>query len=356
MKQARLLSLDALRGVAAIAVLFHHAERELHLGVGFGFNYGYLAVDVFFLMSGFVIAHAYEPRMDARMGLTHFMKLRLQRLYPMMLLGAVLGIAVAAWHGASGGSFLLTSISALIMLPLVWSGPVLFPINIPEWSIFFEIVANALHRLLAPVLTLRLLVTILILSLVMLGVAGWRLHGLANGFSPETFWGGFPRTFFSYFTGVFLYRTQSRWQGRMPTLPLPLLLIAFLAVVLGEAMLGGRVPASAYWAAAVIVVFPVGLMLLAQARVAPSFARIAEALGELSFPLYAVHMPLLLIVAPVILPLGLPLRFFAAIGVVLAVMAISLALAYAYDRPVRKLFAGRRKPIVPSAEAEIAAP
>ncbi|PZU11873.1 acyltransferase [Sphingomonas sp.] len=354
MKQARLLSLDALRGVAAIVVLIHHAERELHFTASFA--YGYLAVDIFFLMSGFVIAGAYEPRMDARMGLWTFLKLRLIRLYPMMLIGALIGIAVAAARGPGDAPLLLAGASALLMLPLVWTGPLLFPVNIPEWSIFFEIVTNTLHRLTISWLGERLLVAIIAVSFLLLGVAGWRLHGLANGFSPETFWGGFPRVFFSYFLGVLLHRTQPRWRAHVPVLPLPLLLVAFLAIVLGESALGGRIPASAYWLGAVTIAFPLGLMLLAQARVPAAMERISEALGDLSYPLYAVHMPLLLIAAPAILPLSGPARAGLAIPVGGVIVIVALLLDRYYDRPVRKRIQGRRADPAPVAEVEIAAP
>jgi peptidoglycan/LPS O-acetylase OafA/YrhL len=354
MKQARLLSLDALRGVAAIVVLIHHAERELHFSAGFA--YGYLAVDIFFLMSGFVIASAYEPRMDARMGLWALLKMRLIRFYPMILLGALLGIGVALRHWNGEAPLLLAGASALLMLPLVWTGSLLFPVNIPEWSIFFELVVNLFHRLTVSWLGTRALVAIIALAFVLLGVAGWRLRGLANGFSPETFWGGFPRVFFSYFMGVLIYRTSLRWRSFVPSLPLPLLLLGFLAVVVGEALLGGRVPASAYWLGAVMLAVPTGLMLLAQAHVPVAMTRIAEALGDLSYPLYAIHMPLLLLIAPSILPLSPGIRAGAAIPVAVVIVSVAWLLDRRYDRVVRRLMQGRRRSPVPMAEAEIAAP
>lgn len=354
MKQARLLSLDALRGVAAIVVLIHHAERELHFSAGFA--YGYLSVDIFFLMSGFVIASAYEPRMDGRMGLWAFLKLRLIRFYPMIFFGALLGIGVALRHWSGEASLPLAAASALLMLPLIWSGSLLFPINIPEWSIFFELIVNLFHRMTVCRLTTRMLAVIIAASFVLLGIAGWRLRGLANGFSPETFWGGFPRVFFSYFLGVLICRTSPQWRRFVPSIPLPLLLVAFLAVVVGEAALGGRIPASAYWLGAVMFAFPAGLMLLAEARVPTAMTRIAEALGDLSYPLYAIHMPLLLVIAPTILSLPAAARAGAAVPIAMVIVAIALLLDRRYDRVIRKLLQGRRPSRVPASEAEIAAP
>lgn len=354
MKQHRLLALDALRGIAAIAVLFHHGERELHSSLGFA--YGYLSVDIFFLMSGFVIAQAYEPRLAAGMSFGRFVKLRFARLYPMMLLGAVLGIAIFAARGSNGPTLWLAGASALLMVPLVWSGAVLFPINIPEWSIFFEIVTNLFHRLVLPWLGRRMFAAIIALSLVLLGIAGWKLHGLANGFSPFTFWGGFPRAFLSYFSGVLICRTAPRWRPHVPALPLPLLLAGFLAIVLGEAALAEHVRASAYWLFTVMLAFPAGLMLLVNAKVPGWMERPAGWLGDLSYPLYAVHMPLLLLAAPLVLPLPFASRQALTVLVAAAIAIIALLLDRGYDRPMRRILLNGRRGKALKAEVNAATP
>jgi peptidoglycan/LPS O-acetylase OafA/YrhL len=349
-----LLALDALRGVAAIAVLFHHIEREFD--VYFGFTYGYLAVDFFFLMSGFVIAGAYEPRMADGMSLGSFFLVRLKRLYPMIFLGSLLGIAAASISGTSVANPLWAGASALLMVPLMWSAPVLFPINIPEWSIFFEITTNLFHKVIYPLLSVRILFLLIAASIVGLGFAGWRLHGLANGWSPDTFWGGFPRTFLSYFAGVLIHRLTTRGRLSVPSLALPLLMVGFLAFVIFEAIIGRAVPPSLYWFLGVAVVLPTLLIFLIRSSVVPRFAATASALGDLSYPLYAIHVPLLTFVAPFVIHQTRVGRYASALVVAAVILLLALLLDRFYDRPIRKALTPRRLPRDQEIEAQITAP
>lgn len=310
-----------MRGVAAIVVLLHHAERELHLPQLFA--YGYLAVDFFFLMSGFVIAAAYEQRMRAGMSLSAFARIRLARLWPMMALGAVLGIIAGLWTGVDRQVW-FAGLSAVVMIPLLWQAPVLFPGNVPEWSIFFELVTNFLHHAIARLLTVRVLIGLIAVSFLAMLVVGWQLHGLATGYSPETFWGGFPRTFLSYFGGVLLYRTRAMWQDRLPSVPFVLLLCAFPAIVLAAKIATLWLPASAYFLGAVLFLHPPLLMLLATTTPGKRSFLLCETMGTLSYPLYAIHVPLLLLTAPYVLALAFPARYAAAAVVCLAIIAIAL--------------------------------
>jgi peptidoglycan/LPS O-acetylase OafA/YrhL len=356
MTRSRLLSLDAMRGVAAIIVLCHHIEREF--SISFGFPYGYLGVDFFFLMSGFVIAGAYEPRMDKRMGLAAFMVVRLKRLYPMILLGAVLGVGSGTLRHYDQHTMILGTLSVLTMIPLLWSADVLFPLNIPEWSLFYELVANAAHRILRPILNIWVVALCVVLAVAGMGIAGWKLHALANGWSPGTFWAGFPRAFFSYFLGIFIHRLNAKGWLRVPAVPLPLPMLALLCVVLAEALVGRRIPPSAYWLGAIVFVFPLIFLFVINARTPKGFARVATGLGDLSYPLYAVHVPLLMFLDPFVHSLTGVERYVAGIGAGLGALAVALLLNACYDRPVRKLLAGSRRPPAPAPEAEtqIAAP
>lgn len=302
-------------------MLLHHAERELHLPQLFA--YGYLAVDFFFLMSGFVIAAAYEDRMRTGLSLPAFARIRLARLWPMMALGAFLGIVAGLW-GGGGDQVWLAGLSAVIMVPLLWQAPALFPGNVPEWSIFFELATNFLHHAIARVLTIKVLMGLIAASFLALLISGWRLHGLANGYSPDTFWGGFPRTFLSYFGGVLLYRTRETWRNRLPSVPFVLLVCAFPAIVLAAKGATVWIPASAYFLGAVLVLNPLLLMMLATATPGKRSLPLCEALGMLSYPLYAIHMPLLLLTAPYVLNLEFPARYAAAAIACFAIVMIAL--------------------------------
>ena len=130
-------TLDALRGIAAIGVVVFHMSK---LFTPIATPGGYLAVDLFFMMSGVVLSHAYEPRFRAGMGTLDFMRARLIRLYPLYLAGALFGIVVtlASWRGRNSQNWDSSSLSqavalALFFLPNFSARPVneIFPLNIP---------------------------------------------------------------------------------------------------------------------------------------------------------------------------------------------------------------------------------
>ena len=82
--------LDGLRGVAAIMVIIYHLFETHSLGNHLIqiINHGYLAVDFFFMLSGFVIGYAYDARWD-KMTLGTFFKRRIIRLHPMVIMGSI---------------------------------------------------------------------------------------------------------------------------------------------------------------------------------------------------------------------------------------------------------------------------
>src|SRR5437868_15453571 len=83
--------LDGLRGVAAVMVVMMHlceAHATSHLDMNI--NHGYLAVDFFFLLSGFVIGYAYDDRWD-KLTIGGFLRRRFERLQPLVVLGMTLG-------------------------------------------------------------------------------------------------------------------------------------------------------------------------------------------------------------------------------------------------------------------------
>ena len=163
-----LLLLDALRGVAALIVLYYHCFEcfgyEIAEGTGLftqHCDHGYLAVDFFFLLSGFVIAYAYDDRRTMTFGT--FARRRLIRLHPMVVAGAVIGLVCyladggTNWSGqvVQPGYVALAFAMTLVMLPVApgWGTDVrgnneMFPLNGPQWSLFFEYIGNILYALL----------------------------------------------------------------------------------------------------------------------------------------------------------------------------------------------------------------
>lgn len=80
----RFVTLDAMRGIAALVVVGRHFTDA---SGGHAAQFSYLAVDVFFLLSGFVLSLSYRRRFDAGMSAAEFMKLRVIRLYPLYFVG-----------------------------------------------------------------------------------------------------------------------------------------------------------------------------------------------------------------------------------------------------------------------------
>ena len=104
--------LDGLRGVAALAVLGYHLFEAVAFAAGAErqqMYHGFLAVDFFFILSGFVMGYAYDERWD-RMSLGGFVRRRLVRLHPMVVMGVAVGVATfcvqgcTRWDGSPVGS------------------------------------------------------------------------------------------------------------------------------------------------------------------------------------------------------------------------------------------------------------
>jgi peptidoglycan/LPS O-acetylase OafA/YrhL len=139
------VALDGLRGLAALAVaLFHAAIFFPALTVIAPAN-GYLAVDFFFVLSGFVLAHAYSERFAKGMTACAFMGRRLRRLYPLYLLSLALwlplGIRGLMSRTLDPRQTIIAAVAALLYLPAPQSFLV-YPLNPPTWSLFYELAAN----------------------------------------------------------------------------------------------------------------------------------------------------------------------------------------------------------------------
>ena len=289
--------LDAIRGAAALIVVVRHTSYFF----GWALPMSHLAVDLFFMLSGVVIANAYEARLQAGLPPGRFMLIRLIRLYPFYLLGSVLGLVpvLAARSGLAAEGFQddlsWTLGAAMLMLPTL-SGADLYPLDTPAWSLFFELVANLFYALILRSLSGRLLLILILLCAVglalVLGVTpGHSLHG---GFSPATMPAGAFRVGFSFFVGVALYRhghgvrnaaLSAGDSARMP---------AVLLVGVVAALLVASPPASlraVYELLTVTALFPLLIGLAMRCPLSGSGARWATVLGTLSYPVYVLHVP-----------------------------------------------------------------
>lgn len=315
----RFLFLDGLRGIAAISIFL------LHTGVLMGFSSAYVAVDMFFVLSGFVIAYAYEKSLQTGLSALRFMTARVIRVYPCYLLGSLIGVAfLVAKSGLGEARTNLTPFwpqlfEMPLMIPDVGGGP-LYPANGPVWSLFFELVANLIYGALVVTVSTSALLAIS-------GTAGALLVALTlyygdfeAGFTPLQLLGGLARVGFGFFLGValFRWREKSSWMrfGAKPALPLILLVAALFwptSTSDGITKLHDLV--------SVFIVMPLVVILGANVTVTRT-AGLCSLAGRLSFPLYAIHWPLLLwssaIAARVDLPEGIEFSITVAVILVLA--------------------------------------
>lgn len=283
----RLMILDGLRGIAAVLVVLHHEPRPYgDIGV---FSRAYLAVDFFFLLSGFVLTLSFEPRMRAGLGTEAFLRMRIRRLWPLMFVGILIG-AVATLRVLSPATVAQLFFLAVILFPLIKGTSALYPINGPIWSLFFELVANLCHSL--GLLRLRdnalLLVAIFFGALLIPMVIYFGMVGVGD--VSENWWGGFIRIGFSYTLGCWMGRHYRGGEFRFPGLWW-LTIVVFVAVL----TLAPIVPLSRALGDILIVTIalPSFLWLAVSSRLPERLGPVMTALGKLSYPLYVIHIPVL---------------------------------------------------------------
>lgn len=337
--KGRYVTLDAMRGLAALAVAIFHLSNSLVPA-------GYLAVDFFFVLSGFVLDHTYRHRFAAGLGVGEFMARRFARLWPLHLCGLVLCFAWLAWlvgHDATdiGWGTLLSGFGAnLLFLPSV-VGRDISPINPPAWSLLMEFGANALMALFAIRRSTRGLVIMLAVMAVVL-VADMTLTQAVTPFEGGTSvanmgyrWHdvhlGMVRTMFSFLFGMVLARrlegaaprVSSRALGAMVMVPL-LLLVPLT-----------RWARFGFDLAFILIASPLLVLAGARLQLPARWQRAGVFLGDLSYPLYAVHY---FWTYPVITygyqhgwPVGLSLAVFLAVA-----LGCALICAKFVDLPLRK--------------------
>lgn len=285
--QKRLPGLELLRLVTAVCVLL------LHVRAVFGgqrvFGLGYLGVDFFLMLSGFLMARVQEPRLANGTSPWRFLRRRLWRLWPMMALGGLIGLPRLWLRSADLHDFLLAALPNMALLPVRW-GMFAFPLNIPAWTITCELVCNAAHVLgLWRVRRWGLIALAAVLVLAD-GWIAWHFHGLDVGAKSNNFLWGALRCLAAYVLGMVI----SRWWGDDPpwwlTVPMPW----WLAVPLMPALLP-----LVWWMKWQGWLFDIGFvmiacpLMIAGAMRLDRFHRAAGWLGQIAFPLFALQMPIL---------------------------------------------------------------
>ena len=353
MMKRRYITLDAMRGVAALFVAALHFSEIYRPGAPLP-QFSHLAVDIFFLLSGFVLSLSYGEKLARGMTPREFLIRRLVRLFPLYLLGTVLSLVVASWEFSQGqlgsatpGTMAASATAAVLMLPspTYHYSLFLFPFMVPAWSLFFELyVANLAFAVFARAGN-DTIIAIIMLSLILL-LASYALHhgSLDMGAQWHTVPGGVPRTLFSFFLGVLL---QRRHRARPPRLRIPSwMMIAALAMLLAVPFPGAM--AKIHELACVLFLFPALIFWGAEAR--ESHKGLGATLGDTSYALYVIHYPLVVLAGHALAQTDTRTAVLLELPFLAIVAAMAYGLHHFFDEPVRAWLSRRlfRRPMAQS--------
>ena len=348
--------LDGLRGVAAILVVaFHIFEAHATNHLDQIINHGYLAVDFFFLLSGFVVGYAYDDRWG-KMTLGDFFKRRLIRLQPMVIMGMIIGalffyyqdsVLFPTIHQVPVWKMLIVMVIGFTLLPVPLSMDIrgwaeMHPLNGPGWSLFFEYIANILYGLFIRKFSKTILsVLVLLAGFALIHLAVTSPNGdIIGGWSvdPTQLRIGFTRVMYPFFAGLLLNRIGKLIHVKHAFLWCSLLIVAVLAMP----RIGGSEHLwlnGLYDSLSIIFIFPLIVFLGASGEVKDKYSsRLSKFFGDISYPIYITHYPIIYIYTGWVYNNKIP--FSKAFPVALLAFISCIVLAYAclklYDEPIRQ--------------------
>ena len=329
--QSRFSILDGMRFIAALAVAIFHFT--LFAGVPL-LQHGYLGVDFFFVLSGFVISFAYSDKFAKGGSLKDFLLKRFIRLYPMIIFGSVLGIFLSVFEATSLADF----VSSILLIPNFNS--FIFPVNVPIWSLFYEIFVNIGFALISIIGSKKATVFYLnyVFALVFILCLFANVYyvvstnSLDNGSIASTFIAGFPRAGQSFCAGVLLHRVSGSSNPIRSTWLLVLIgsLIACMAVPFFQKFDG------LFELSITTFAFPLIVYFGSKIHVRGKTAAFCDRAGSISYPLYLIHFPVLVIVLHYTYGPTWLIRD-RVVGLLFLVVVSSILVYYLYDDPARLL-------------------
>ena len=363
--------LDGLRGAAALMVVWYHVFEGFAFAQGTGidtFNHGHLGVDFFFMLSGFVISYAYDDRWQGgKNGLTmgNFFKRRLIRLHPMLIIGALIGMTTfliqggVRWDGTETPIqwVMVSLLMGMLLLPAypgagydVRGNGEMYSLNGPSWSLFFEYLGNIMYALFIRRLPNKALACLVAISGALWAwcaignVSGYDMLGVGWTLDGTNFLGGLLRMTFPFTLGMLIARNFK--PVRVPG-------IFWISIAVLSALFSvPYIPAdlcscaegislnSAYELACIVLVFPLIVWLAASGNMAGKVShKVCKFLGDLSYPLYIVHYPVMYLFYSWLIENKL-YTLGETWPVVILVFAVNITLAYTclklWDEPVRR--------------------
>lgn len=354
--------LDGLRGMAALMVVIYHIFEGYAFargGIIESLNHGYLAVDFFFILSGFVVGYAYNDRLGKSMKTKVFLKRRLIRLHPMVIMGAVIGVATfciqgsTQWDGTeiSISLVMLSMLCAMLFIPAFPGGCYeirgngeMFPLNGPSWSLFFEYIGNILYALFVRRLSTKQLTAIVVslgigyTAFAVFDASGYGNMGVGWTLDSINFLGGMLRMLFPFSMGLLLSRNFKPFKVKGSFWLASSILIIIFAIPYipsdGNICYNGILEA-----VCVTLIFPILVRLGASGSTADhKSTAICNFLGRISYPLYMIHYPIMYLFYAWLIENKAPAfaeTWQAALGVYVTCIILALLCMKLYDEPVR---------------------
>lgn len=332
--------LDGLRGTAAILVVIFHLIEAIYPDVTIHpMHHAFLAVDFFFLLSGFVVGYAYDDRWN-KMTVKDFFKTRFVRLHPLVIVSSLIAGACILLdpytESVQKFSFLqVTGITLLAMtllpVPDVRGWNETHSINGPFWSLLQEYIANVIYALIGRKLNRTVLWILVIICAIALTItASWR-GNLGTGWGFDTFWIAFVRMMFPFFAGLLLFRTGKLIRIKNAYLWCSIALTVLFC--LPTFRFNGL-----YEAAVIIFAFPMIVAAGAGGNINGKWAKLCKFSGDISYPIYILHYPFIYIYTSWIYaekPDTITI-WYVAIGLGIFFVLLAYAMLKFYDEPVRK--------------------
>jgi peptidoglycan/LPS O-acetylase OafA/YrhL len=332
--------LDGLRGTASLLVVIFHLYEGFYPKLADNpMGHGYLAVDFFYLLSGFVVAYAYDDRWT-NMGFWGFMKIRLVRLHPLVILGVAIGL-IGFLVNPFSDTASTTSMSMIVAATLMGFTLLPYPdirgwgethsLNGPCWSLLQEYIGNILYALVGFKMGVKSLsVVVTIAAIALTGASIW--HGdVGTGWSLETMWIGTIRMVFPFFAGLLLYRLGKRIQ-----VPQTFVICSIaLAIIFCMPVFKYN---GLYDALVIIFIFPVLIAAGAGATISGRMEKLCKFAGDISYPIYILHYPFIYIYITWIYDTKAQTSQIVTAAVFLFFFFIALAYIALklYDEPIRK--------------------
>lgn len=360
--------LDGLRGVAALLVIWYHFfEGFATSPVDQKFNHGYLAVDFFFVLSGFVLGYAYDDRWKKGLTKGGFIIRRLIRLQPMVVIAVCLGVISYIIQGCEHWdhtkspvwAIVMSFILGLFMLPTFPGTEVevrgygeMFPLVGPAWSLFFEYLGSIMYAFFLHKLSNKYLRWFVILSGIGLAIVALTdmsgAYNLGIGWSMADwgFFGGFMRLGFSFGIGLLMSRNFKPLKIKgafwISGISIALMLCVPYVTFTGNTSILNAI----YDLFCTIVVFPLMVYIGASGTTTDRFSTgLCNFLGNISYPIYIIHYPVIYLFYAWVWNNGFTFGEVWPVTVIIFVCLIPLAyiMLKCYDQPVRKYLTARFK-------------